>query len=170
MMTAPERCPSETILTGIFRSARSITSGASMYAAWIRPAINDSLTSGQPLYLLYSNSNCGPPPFAALLAAARAAQATGSVRLHVTGRPPTRSGFGVAAGAAFGQVSAGRTAPRAPRRSVRRGRSRGGRGDNAGRVRGSDGCALSVKAISWRGPEFAQAVDPGRSSSENAAE
>jgi hypothetical protein len=30
MITAPERCPSETILTGIFLSARSITSGASM--------------------------------------------------------------------------------------------------------------------------------------------
>src|SRR6476620_652053 len=158
MMTAPERCPSETILTGIFRSARSITSGASMYAAWIRPAINDSLTSGQPLYLLYSNSNCGPPPFAALLAAARATQATGSVRLHVTGRPPTRSGFGVAAAAAVGQVSAGRTAPRAPRRSVRRGGRRGaGRRDNSGRVRGSDGCALSVKAPSLRGAE----ADPG---------
>ena len=30
MITAPERWPSETILTGIFLSARSITSGASM--------------------------------------------------------------------------------------------------------------------------------------------
>ena len=30
MITAPERWPSETIFTGIFLSARSITSGASM--------------------------------------------------------------------------------------------------------------------------------------------
>ena len=54
MITAPERCPSETIFTGIFLSERSITSGASMNAAEIRPAISDSLISGQPLYLLYS--------------------------------------------------------------------------------------------------------------------
>src|SRR6476661_4006254 len=44
----------------------------------MRPAISDSLISGQPLYLLYSN--CPP---------ARATQATGSVRLQVTGSPPT---------------------------------------------------------------------------------
>ena len=30
MITAPERCPSDTILTGIPLSARSMTSGASM--------------------------------------------------------------------------------------------------------------------------------------------
>ena len=52
MMTAPERWPSETIFTGICLSARSITSGASMYAAWMRPVISDSLISGQPLNLL----------------------------------------------------------------------------------------------------------------------
>jgi hypothetical protein len=52
MMTAPERCPSETIFTGMPLSARSMTSGASMYPAWIRPAMSDSLISGQPLYLL----------------------------------------------------------------------------------------------------------------------
>ena len=33
MMTAPERCPRDTIFTGTFLSARSMTSGASMYAA-----------------------------------------------------------------------------------------------------------------------------------------
>ncbi len=54
MMTAPERWPSDTIFTGMRLTARSITSGASMYAAWMRPDINDSLTSGQPLNLLYS--------------------------------------------------------------------------------------------------------------------
>src|SRR6476646_10725478 len=47
----------------------------------MRPAISDSLISGQPLYLLYSN--CPP---------ARATQATGSVRLQVTGSPPTTNG------------------------------------------------------------------------------
>ena len=88
MITAPERWPSETILTGIFLSARSITSGASMYAAWIRPAIRDSLISGQPLYLLNWYSNRGLPPAAARLLAALATHATGSVRLHVTGKPP----------------------------------------------------------------------------------
>src|SRR6516164_10489202 len=97
MITAPERWPRETILTGILLSARSITSGASMYAASIRPAISDSLISGQPLYLLYSNSNCGAPFLSAVFAAALATQATGSVRLHVTGKPPTSNGLGVAA-------------------------------------------------------------------------
>jgi len=51
-----------------------------MYAAWMRPAMSDSFTSGQPLYLLYSNCP------------ARAAQATGKVRLQVTGKPPTTRG------------------------------------------------------------------------------
>src|SRR5689334_14372062 len=57
----------------------------------MRPAINDSLISGQPLYLLYSKRN--------LLVAVPASmarffptQATGRVRLHVTGNPPTTSG------------------------------------------------------------------------------
>src|SRR5882757_1593800 len=89
MITAPERCPRDTILMGIFLSARSITSGASMYAAWIRPAINDSLISGQPLYLLYSYANWGAPPGLARFFAALATQATGSVRLQVTGSPAT---------------------------------------------------------------------------------
>ena len=56
MITAPERWPSEMILMGMPLSARSMTSGASMYAAWIRPVMSDSLISGQPLYLLYENS------------------------------------------------------------------------------------------------------------------
>src|SRR5829696_2506233 len=108
----------------------------------MRPAISDSLTSGQPLYLLYSNSNCGPPPFAALLLAARATQATGRVRLHVTGRPPTSKGRGPAAPAPFGQDSADRAPPRAPCSSFRR-RGIGSMGsDNWDRVR-ENGCALS---------------------------
>src|SRR6185369_11076491 len=89
MMTAPERWPSETILTGIFLSARSMTSGASMYAAWMRPAISDSLISGQPLYLLYSYSNFGWPAARAAFDLSRDEHATGSVRLQVTGSPPT---------------------------------------------------------------------------------
>ena len=63
----------------------------------MRPAISDSLISGQPLYLLYSNSNCGAPLLSARFAAALATQATGSVRLHVTGRPPTSKGLAAAA-------------------------------------------------------------------------
>src|SRR3954471_3896090 len=110
MITAPERWPSDTIFSGIFLSARSITSGASMYAAWIRPAISDSFTSGQPLYLLYSNSNRGPLPLSAVLAAARAPHATGRVRLQVTGRPPTSRGVDAAAAAVPGHESVGSSA------------------------------------------------------------
>ena len=53
--------------------------------------ISDSLISGQPLYLLYSNSK-SLLAVPALMLAAFAMQATGSVRLQVTGRPPTISG------------------------------------------------------------------------------
>src|SRR5688572_1240716 len=53
--------------------------------------MSDSLISGQPLYLLNLNPNPCPP--AAGIALARATQATGSVRLHVTGSPPTTSSF-----------------------------------------------------------------------------
>src|SRR5262245_56782834 len=95
MMTAPERCPSETILIGMPRSARSITRGASMYAAWMRPAISDSLISGQTLYLLYSNANCGAPALAVPFVVARATHATGNVKLHVTGNPPTTRALGL---------------------------------------------------------------------------
>src|SRR5687768_16854398 len=87
MMTAPDRWPSETILSGIFLSARSITRGASMYAAWMRPAMSDSLISGQPLYLPYSKRPAFAPG-----CDARATHATGSVRLQLTGRPPTTRG------------------------------------------------------------------------------
>src|SRR5262245_9804015 len=52
--------------------------------------MSDSLISGQPLYLLYSNCQRGPAP-PACFAAALAAQATGRVRLQVTGSPPTTS-------------------------------------------------------------------------------
>src|SRR5438046_1264256 len=45
----------------------------------MRPAISDSFTSGQPLYLLYSN--CPD-----------ATHATGSGRCHVTGNAPTPNG------------------------------------------------------------------------------
>src|SRR5450631_4253944 len=40
---------------------------------------------------MYSYSNLGPAPEIASLAAALATQAIGSVRLQVTGKPPTRS-------------------------------------------------------------------------------
>src|SRR5437868_10705278 len=111
MITAPERWPSETILIGIFLSVRSITSGASMYAAGMRPAISDSFTSGQPLYLLYSNC-------VALPSDARATQATGNVRLQVTARPPTISGPRAApANCGMPEEAA---AAAAPRRSERR--------------------------------------------------
>src|SRR6516162_2075003 len=76
----------------------------------MRPAISDSLISGQPLYLLYSNSNCGAPFFSPAFAAALATQATGSVRLHVTGKPPTSNGLGVAAEA--GSAMPGSAAPK----------------------------------------------------------
>jgi hypothetical protein len=55
--------------------------------------MSDSLSSGQPLYLLYSYSNFRVPAGAVLLTAAFATQATGNVRLHVTGNPPTTSAF-----------------------------------------------------------------------------
>src|SRR4051812_14202990 len=56
----------------------------------MRPAMSDSLISGQPLYLLYSYSQRGAVPAdAGPLRVARATQATGSVRLQVTGKPPT---------------------------------------------------------------------------------
>src|ERR1700688_490542 len=55
----------------------------------MRPAIKDSLTSGQPLYLLYWNSKRGWPAGRAPLLRAFETHATGSVRLQVTGSPPT---------------------------------------------------------------------------------
>src|SRR6185436_3113978 len=57
----------------------------------MRPAISDSLISGQPLYLLYWNAKslAAVPP---LMLASFAVQATGSVRLQVTGNPPTTNG------------------------------------------------------------------------------
>src|SRR5690349_4380627 len=79
----------------------------------MRPAINDSFTSGQPLYLLYSNS---PAPEVA--SAARAVHATGSVRLQVTGRPPTTSG--PRAAVAEVERPKGSAAAAAPIRSDRR--------------------------------------------------
>src|SRR4051794_18529395 len=56
----------------------------------MRPAISDSLISGQPLNLLYWNAKA-LPAVPALRLASLAVQATGSVRLQVTGRPPTTS-------------------------------------------------------------------------------
>ena len=53
------------------------------------------MISGQPLYLLYSYSKRGAPAPAAPLLAAFATQATGSVRLQVTGRPPTDQRLGL---------------------------------------------------------------------------
>src|SRR5471032_386864 len=60
----------------------------------MRPVISDSLISGQPLYLLYSKPCGSAPGWPAL--AALAMQATGKVRLQVTGRPPTWIGDGAA--------------------------------------------------------------------------
>src|SRR6187551_744231 len=57
----------------------------------MRPAISDSLISGQPLYLLYSKRNA-LPAVPALIAASLPMHATGSVRLQVTGKPPTTRG------------------------------------------------------------------------------
>ena len=61
----------------------------------MRPAISDSLISGQPLYLLNSNANFGAPGLAVPLLVARATHATGNVKLHVTGNPPTTRAFGL---------------------------------------------------------------------------
>src|SRR5690242_19575928 len=72
------------------------------------PAISDSLTSGQPVYLLYSYANWLLP--VRWFVVCRATQATGSVRLQVTARPPTTSGS-AAARAAVGS-SAGMAAAR----------------------------------------------------------
>ena len=54
--------------------------------------MSDSLISGQPLYLLYSQRNAFAPGASDSFFFSRATHATGSVRLHVTGRPPTTSG------------------------------------------------------------------------------
>src|ERR1700730_14434035 len=58
----------------------------------MRPTIKDSLTSGQPLYLLYWNSKRGWPGERVPLLRAFETHATGSVRLQVTGSPPTTNG------------------------------------------------------------------------------
>src|SRR5437868_11121192 len=79
------------------------------------PVISDSLISGQPLCLLCSNWKAELP--ADLFAAARAEQAMGSVRLQVTGRPPTISG---PPAAAAGAASAGSEAAAAACSSWRR--------------------------------------------------
>src|SRR6185369_15589677 len=55
----------------------------------MRPLMSDSLISGQPLYLLYSYSYLGAVAGAVPLAVALPTQATGNVRLQVTGSPPT---------------------------------------------------------------------------------
>src|SRR5262245_36624094 len=60
----------------------------------MRPAISDSLISGQPLYLLYSYSYRAAGG-AVALNFAWLTQATGSVRLQVTGSPPTTREFGL---------------------------------------------------------------------------
>ncbi len=65
--------------------------------------MSDSLISGQPLYLLYSNSYFGVPAGAAPFWAALATQATGRVRLQVTGNPPTTSAFGSFSASGEGQ-------------------------------------------------------------------
>ena len=84
----------------------------------MRPAISDSLISGQPLYLLYPNANCERRPCRRVFAAALATQATGSVRLQVTGRPPTTNGLAVAAEAGSGMAESAAANP--PRSAWRR--------------------------------------------------
>src|ERR1044072_9262065 len=95
----------------------------------MRPAISDSLISGQPLYLLYSNSNCGAPLLSAALAAALATEATGSVRLQVTGSPPTTRRV---AAAAAGRVVAVSPAASDPRSTWRRSMQSRGPGNSGG--------------------------------------
>ncbi len=53
--------------------------------------MSDSLISGQPLYLLYSKRKA-LDAVPALMLASLPTQATGRVRLQVTGSPPTMSG------------------------------------------------------------------------------
>src|SRR5580704_7967857 len=55
----------------------------------MRPAMSDSLISGQPLNLVYWNWKLFAPAGADLLLTPLATQATGRVRLQVTGKPPT---------------------------------------------------------------------------------
>src|SRR5579871_3627358 len=61
----------------------------------MRPAIRDSLISGQPLNLLYSNWKRGAPAPRARLVASLLTHATGRVRLQVTASPPTASELGL---------------------------------------------------------------------------
>ena len=92
MMTAPDRWPSDTILAATPLSTRSITIGASRYAAFTLPAMNDSFSSGQPLYLLYSAEESARVTSTTDRPSASrdiATLAIGSVRFHVTGSPPT---------------------------------------------------------------------------------
>src|SRR5579871_2125502 len=51
--------------------------------------MSDSLISGQPLNLVYSYSNLGVPGASERFAVLLPTQATGSVRLQVTGSPAT---------------------------------------------------------------------------------
>src|SRR5581483_10643098 len=53
--------------------------------------MRDSLTSGQPLILVYSYSKRGVPAGSDWLRVSLATHATGRVRLQVTGNPPTVS-------------------------------------------------------------------------------
>src|SRR5882757_2862918 len=89
----------------------------------MRPAISDSLISGQPLYLLYSYENCGSEALFAPFSAALATQATGRVRLQVTGNPPTINDFSFFSPAQDSKL-AGRTAAIAPCRICLRRRKR----------------------------------------------
>src|SRR5438067_977478 len=108
----------------------------------MRPVISDSLISGQPLYLLYSNSKALLPD--ALFVAMRAEQATGSVRLQVTGRPPTISG---PEAAAAGRLSADASAPRS---NCRRSRPADGDSDSSGIMLGHGTVPTSLR-LSMRG-------------------
>src|SRR6185503_20767817 len=86
----------------------------------MRPAINDSLISGQPENLLYWKAKSFEA-FPDLIDVSLATHATGSVRLQVTGRPPTTSGSRVFSPDEEQPASAiGRAAATAPRRKSRR--------------------------------------------------
>ncbi len=98
--------------------------------------MRDSLISGQPLYLLYSNSYFGVPAAAAPFIAAFATQATGRVRLQVTGNPPTTRAF-VFFSAHPGSPSGNAAAARPRRRASRRVRNCGYTQKPPGRLAGT---------------------------------
>ena len=95
MMTAPERWPSETILTGI-PLVGEIHHQRRQHVGRLDPPGHQRFLDLGPAavlavfeFKLRRAGGCGP------LLVARATHATGSVRLQVTGRPPTTRAFGL---------------------------------------------------------------------------